>query len=396
MGRKSTLRIHATGQYFFKHAGQSHYCGKDAATAAATFRAYFAALDGARAGGASAVTGATLARQTAKPSARQPVPETTPTVQETALRFWEWADARRKARTSNGERPHLAPFLEVFGNRPIDSIGLAELTQWANRLRRHNGKPYAPKSKNHYTQAARRLLTWAYEAGIIEKPYRLATLDPVPLPSPKSKALKPARVGEVVRSLCGLNPNLGRMYLLAFWAALRPSEVGRVIRREWTRENADGSTLPEGCYRLQVSKTRTRVVILTPEAETLLAKIDPQYGAEHESGLNHAVQRARRWLPGLPAIHPMRHSAATCMIDAGVSRDHVEAALGHTLPRVQASYTGHPLTLARASMAILSELVMEPQDVKVTTPQERLWAKRKSEGKPRRKGAKVSPARAAA
>lgn len=380
--------MHASGQYFFRHGGRDHYCGKDPAAAEATFRAYFAALEGAKAGGAAEpveAARATVAK--ARPVAPAPA---CPTVQQTAERLWAWADKRRSARTSKGERYHLATFLATFADRAIDSLTVAELTEWANGLKRSNGKCYTPVALNHQLQTVRRLLTWAYDAGILATPYRLATLAPVPLPPPKPKALKPGKVQEAVRSLYSLNPALGRLYLLAYWAALRPSEVGRVVRRDWSREDSDGSTLPEGCYRLQVSKTRKRIVILTPEAEALLEGLDGRYCAGHESQLNHAVQRAREWLgDSLPPIHPMRHSAATAMIDAGIPRDHVEAALGHTLPRVQASYTGHPLTLARESMRLLATLVPEPVGVEVRSPQVRKWAAVKAAGKPRRTGAKV-------
>jgi integrase len=393
MGWRASLRLHASGQYFFRHGGKDHYLGKDEGAAQAAFRAYIAAMEGAKAGGApEPVKVARASVAVARPVA--PAPES-PSVRETAERLWAWADKRRAERTSAGERHHLAPFLRDFGGRPIDGLRIGELSEWASGLKRTDGEDYSPVALNHQLQTVRRLLTWAYDAGILATPYRLATLAPVPLPPPKPKALKPAKVSEAVTALYGLNPALGRLYLLAFWAALRPSEVGRVVRRDWSREDSDGSTLPDGCYRLQVSKTRKRIVILTPDAEALLAGMDERYCAGHESQLNHAVQRAREWLGDtLPPIHPMRHSAATAMIDAGVSRDHVEAALGHTLPRVQASYTRHPLTLARESMRLLVQLVPEPVGVEVQSPQQRKWAAVKAAGNPRRKGAKA-PGRAA-
>lgn len=388
MGWRASLRLHASGQYFFRHAGRDHYVGKDEAAADTAFRAYFAALEGAKAGGApEPVKAARASVVKARPVA--PVPAS-PTVKQTAERLRAWADKRRTERTADGEWHHLGLFLRDFGDRAIDSLTVAELTEWANGLARADGKSYSPLALNHKLRAARRLLTWAHDAGILATPYRLVTLAPVPLPPPKPKALKPGKVEATVRSLYSLNPALGRLYLLAFYAALRPSEVGRVVRRDWSREDSDGSTLPEGCYRLQVSKTRKRIVILTPEAEALMRGMDERYGAAHESQLNHAVQRARQWLGNdLPPIHPMRHSAATAMIDAGIPRDHVEAALGHTLPRVQASYTRHPLSLARESMQLLAQLVPEPVGVEVRSPQRRTCAAMKAAGKPRRKGAKA-------
>jgi dUTPase len=97
---------------------------------------------------------------------------------------------------------------------------------------------------------------------------------------------------------------------LNYLAALRPSEVVRLVRGE-------GEWIERGLFQPRISKTfrdgRTpRVYVLSEEAMMWLQHARPEWA--HMKAYGTAVRRACG--PGLP--HPLRHSAAQHLSDLGV------------------------------------------------------------------------------
>ncbi|MGH7132313.1 MAG: tyrosine-type recombinase/integrase [Phycisphaerales bacterium] len=273
------------------------------------------------------------------------------TFTDAANELFESVEAERGHEASRHYRKTLAPFLAAFGKQTAELIHPTEL----NRFRTELARKYAPKSVNHRLAATRRLLRFCYDMDFVPQPFRLNVLKAVAQPPTPNKALSAQRVKNLIADVAGVNLNLAKMLLLQFWTCMRPSEVSKVVfgLGEFEERYSGIFKLNRGKTDLQTGEP-TRIVF-TPQAMALLKTIEPEY-AQHRyycRACHKVAQKLRdEFSPG-----PLRHTAATILIDAGIDGEVVETCLHHIPHRVQRTYRPPPYQKAKEALKLLAELV---------------------------------------
>jgi integrase len=268
-----------------------------------------------------------------------------------AVDFFETIEAEKGALTAKHYRKTLGSFLAVFGDQPLNEIPPTELRRYRIELI----KKYAPKSVNHHLASLRRFFRFCFDMDFVKQPMRANLLKSVPLPPTPDKALPIERVREIIASVARVNPNLAKMMLLQFWTCMRPSEVSKVLFKS-------GEFEPRypGVFKLKRGKTDLQTgewtrIVFTEEALELLKSIKPDY-TQHRYYCR-AVQRVAEAIGDDFSPGPLRHSASTALIEAGVDGETVETCLHHILKRVQRTYRPQPYQKAREALKLLSTLV---------------------------------------
>jgi integrase len=238
------------------------------------------------------------------------------------------------------------PFLEAFGTHDVFNLHSRHLHEYRLQLL----KDFSAKSVNHRLATARRLLRACFDMGHVQTPFQLGALRSVKLQPTPDKAMGVDEIRKLIAAVAHHNENLARMLLLQFWTCMRPSEVPKVVYRRGTFE----PRYP-GVFRLKNGKTEPTRIVLTEEAIALLETITPNYcdARNFDKGCRLVALKMKcDWSPG-----PLRHSAATILIDHGVDGEIVETCLHHTPGRVRRTYRPPPYAKAREALKILSELV---------------------------------------
>jgi len=269
----------------------------------------------------------------------------------TADELFESIKAEKGVDTARHYRKTLGSFLAVFGAESINDIRASEL----NRYRTELIRKYAPKSVNHHLASVRRLFRFCFDMEFVQQPMRMNLLKSVPLPPTPDKSLPIERVREIIAAVAKVNLNLARMLLLQFWTCMRPSEVSKVLFKqgEFEARNAGVFKLKRGKTDLQTGEW-TRIVF-TDEAVALLKTIEPEY-TQHRYYCR-ACQRVAETIGDEFSPGPLRHSASTALIEAGIDGETVETCLHHILRRVQRTYRPPPYQKARKALKLLVELV---------------------------------------
>lgn len=350
MGRRKTgempaMKQHPSGAFYVRLNGKQVWLGSDPTAAVGRFAAFM---------GASAATSAST------PPSAAPIPTSAPqTVVEAPAVSGKTADewaATLVALLINEVTPQtletlrfdLKPFLDRFGKVPLDSVTATDLIDWRNSI----GKGKSPCYINHILAAARRLLRLA---DYPQTSLVVRALKPAKGAGLKRKALDPAKVQEVLSKVHAEKPNLARILLLAFYCVLRPSEIPSVVygKGDWVKKNvfAIHSKTTNGTGEL-------RKVCFSPQALALLKTIEPQ--CPNYKNIKSALFRLRNSIGDFTA-HPLRHSAATALTEAGVEGELIETALGHRLPYVSATYRPLPLERTCKALEVLPTLVKLPK-----------------------------------
>jgi integrase len=243
------------------------------------------------------------------------------------------------------------PFLDAFGDHDCSSLLPQHLSKFRVQILTH----YSAKSVNHRLATTRRLLRFAFDMSYVQTPYQMGMLRSVKLPPSPDKSLSAEEIRKLIAAVAQHNDNLARMLLLQFWTCMRPSEVPKVVYRRGTFE----PRYP-GVFRLKNGKTDKQTgeptrIVLPDEAISLLETIKPNYcnARNFDKGCRIVARKMEcDWSPG-----PLRHSAATILIDNGVDGEIVETCLHHTPGRIRRTYQPPPYAKAREALKILSELV---------------------------------------
>lgn len=273
------------------------------------------------------------------------------TFSSAAVDLLESIEAEKGVETARHYRKTLGSFLAVFGQEPVDDLSPGELKRYRTELIRK----YAPKSVNHHLASTRRFLRFCYDMDYVRQPLRMNLLKSVPLPPTPDKSLPIERVREILSSVAKVNLNLAKMMLLQFWTCMRPSEVSKVLFKS-------GEFEPRypGVFKLKRGKTDLQTgewtrIVFTDEALDLLKSIEPEY-TQHRYYCR-ACQRVAESIGDDFSPGPLRHSASTALIEAGIDGETVETCLHHILRRVQRTYRPQPYQKARKAMKTLVELV---------------------------------------
>lgn len=330
-----SLQLHSRGTWFTRWGGGFYYFGRDRAEAQAAHRRFL--------------------RDRWLPHAEEaersrPIPRGAMLTIDLAVRFIDDLGLRSRPATGEFYRYCLRLFLEVFGEMPVSAM---HATLLAAHLEDLAGPPfnYSAKTRNHILRAIRTMFQWGEDMDLYNVAPKLRGVRPIRLPPPMPTdlgidgvltmlALSSGRADPTPALIDAWNadqdraawdpakrrpdPRLEPWLALNYLCALRPSEVGPLVRLE-------GQWLPgePGVFILTRSKTgestgRQRRVYLSDEALAWLDLARPVWSLE--SSYSHAARRACG--PGGP--HPLRSTAATQLRRLGVDWEDVRLLLGHS------------------------------------------------------------------
>lgn len=335
--RQPTLHLHATGQWYTRWGGRTHYFGADKALAEAKF------LDPeGRHDGALVHWLRVNSRRSGESAERRRVRRSSVRVHEMVEGYLAALEGKgRAAWTLAHNRGHLRRFANTFGAHYTHELSGELLEAWGIDLRRLG---LSPKTITHDIACVRAMLKWAarrkmvtaealLEAQLLERP-RLTAHDPV--------ALELAQIHRAIERVSTSNPKLAWSIELLFLTAMRPGELVRVSRGEgrWTPvPPAAGIEAPERCI-LSLAEHKTvgrtgemRRLVLCGRAVELVDRL-------------HAIRPpgSPRW-PSTNAIgkafrdagvgfqpKDLRSSAATHLRWAGAAQADAGRFLGHKQP----------------------------------------------------------------
>jgi integrase len=183
---------------------------------------------------------------------------------------------------------------------------------------------YAPRTINHDLQAVKTMLSWAMDCGLVPL-VRLRAVRKLAVGPVENKAWSRSRVKAFIEAAPEhMRPWLAVQYL----TAARPMEMVRLARDQ-------GEWVERGVYALRNKAERNvtirRHLLFSRVAFAWWRRIEP-----HWTRLDSYSAAVRRVLEHGP--HPLRHSAATHLLQAGLLRDDADAILGHYPRRVSATY----------------------------------------------------------
>ncbi len=220
-------------------------------------------------------------------------------------------------------RKHLKRFLHAVGGAYADKVNVRDLEALKVEMLRAG---YAAKTCNHDVVAARAMLQWAmnmeYIPTVALAGCKILALGP---PADKSLSIK------AVKAWVNDAPEPVRPWLAVNYLTLaRPIEVVRMV-------NGQGVWSEAGVMRLDNHKTalvtqEPRHVVFSELALKWFEQCEPVWSRldSYSAAVRHAC--------GKGGPHPLRHSGATHLLDAEVSREEVDCILGHLPRRVSRIY----------------------------------------------------------
>ncbi len=286
------------------------------------------------------------------------------TVQEAADALWALVDSEAGAHGRCKVRACLKRFLTDYGTRSLASLRATDLIAFKAKIVRDG---LVPNSANDVLTYTRRLLTFAYEIELVERPFRLGVLKNLRRGPVTTKAVSADNLKVLLRAVAEMRPNLARMMLLQFYGAMRASELPKLLYGR-------GDAVESGVFAI-LGKTSAktgdlRLLLLSESALALLADTRPQYGDancyRHQCWV--VGRRLRKLkgddfvksLTGKPDLSPhfLRHTAATMLLQAGVPEEHWRAAMGRSRPSVDRVYAKKEnWAEAQRSLEVLAVLV---------------------------------------
>lgn len=348
-GKAPTLHLHATGQWYCRWNGKTHYFGTDRGDAEKKFYDPEGSHDGALIHWQrlnALADGEAARRRKARVSA----------VRVADMVDGYMASLAGKDRadwTLKHNRNHLRRFANVFGGFWTHELSGELLEAWGADLRRtpsKRGTPLEPKTIRHDIACVRAMLKWAarrkmvpaevvLEAELLEPP-RLRALSPTVIPI--------ERIHAASDRVIATDPRLAWSIELLFLTAMRPGELVRISRGEgvWTAvPPAAGVIAPERCI-LSLAEHKTvgrtgemRHLILCERAVELydrLHAISPP--ASRRWCDTNAIGKAFR--AGRIGFVPkdLRSSAASHLVWAGQQEADADRFLGHKQPGERPTY----------------------------------------------------------
>lgn len=321
--RTPTLRQHSDGRWITKWGGKIHYFGRDRAIAVRRFADSLEAWSDWR-----------DAIKALKPSSMPRL-----SVISLAEQFVTAKELDRGRGLREYYKKHLRRFLTHAGPVHADTIRVGTLQHIKHDMQQHG---FAPKTINHDIIAIRAMFQWAMDLELIP-PVNLKGCKPLKLPPPPDKSLSAFQVHYWVHQAPEpVRPWLGLNYL----TVTRPSEVVKVVNRQ-------GHWSEPWLFRLDRGKTdlatgTPRHIVFSPLALGYLKQCRPVW--KRLDSYSAAVRRDTvASSPGL-----LRHSAATHLHQAGVSREDVDAIRGTLPTRVSLSYVQIHYEALRASLDLLT------------------------------------------
>ncbi len=251
------------------------------------------------------------------------------------------------------------PLRRFWGERPPEAVTEAECLAYARRRAKDasgpHAKPAGPATIRTELQALRAALRWAADAGRL-----IAAAPAVPLPPRPPARERWLEREEAARLVAACRaPHVRLFMLLALHTAARKAAI---LDLTWDRVDLDRGLIDlRTPGRTQTRKRRVPVPINATLAEALqIAKASAvsewvvEYGGSRVADVKHGFHSAAL-AAGLTETtpHTLRHTAATWMVQGGVSLWEVAGMLGNTVQMVEDTYGHHSSThLRRAADAL--------------------------------------------
>ena len=304
------LRRHKGGQYFVRWGGRDRYLGREKRKAEA---AYWESLAQWRQWREH--------RQTQRAALSGG-----PTLRVAAL-VKEFLRAKMLERGESCERDYrkyLRRFAHWHGDYFVDQIRPRHLNLFKLDLIKLR---YAPRTINHDLTAVRVMYRWAAKIELAP-PIDLGAAGNLPVGPANPRTVSHEEACAAIRDAhTRVRPWLALNYL----GLLRPSEVGKVIRVE-------GEWSEHGVFILDRGKmdrvaSMRRHCVLSDEALDWLRAARPHWRTHH----SYTAFVRKSGCPIQPKV--FQRSAAEALVRVhGCAPDDVELLLGHTVPRIRATY----------------------------------------------------------
>jgi len=238
---------------------------------------------------------------------------------------------------------HLKRFINGYGHRAVNTIRVGDLHAIRQAML---GQKYHPKTINHDIVAVKAMFNWAGDLEIIEHPPNLRGCKTLPLPPPADRSMPLEDVKAMLKKAGEYDERLQPWLSVNYLTAMRPTEVVRTVFGEgdWTEDRV---------FRLDVSKVAVKTqmprhVVFSAEAYSWFEKCEPVWRLQNS--YSYATRKACG--PGGP--HPLRHSAASHLLQSGADRAAVDLILGHLPSRVSLTYAPISWRNLASTVALLS------------------------------------------
>lgn len=303
-----SFRQHATGVWFCHWGGRAHYFSLDRAE---SYKRY---LD-------------SLAEWSQWRKARDELrylslATPTLTVKDLASQFLDSRESEGGWERRDFYRKHLKRFLAAYSTAQAQAYKPILLQRIKDNML---AAGYKPRTINHDLQAVKTMFQWAVDLDLLQ-PVNTRGVRKLPLGEIPDKSWSRPKVLDFV--LGTPDENMRAWLAMSYLCALRPSEAVRIM-------TGQGRWVQRGILQIP-NKMRAKVrvprhILFSAEAFAWWRRAKKRW--TRLDSFSAAVGKARG-----DGSHRLRHSAATHLMLAGVSRADVDVILGHYPGRVTLTY----------------------------------------------------------
>lgn len=255
--------------------------------------------------------------------------------------FLPWA--RENKRSYKDDEQRAAKLKEFFGHQAIRDITPMLIEKFKSELRKSNSKYkrlFSPSTVNRYLQVLSRILSMAYENGIIDS-NPMSRVKRLREPEPRERYLNQFSNDEeerLMKALAGYGEHLVALAELGLETGMR---LGELLKAKWADVNEIGRYI----FVMLTKNSKPRLLPLTDKALEILRCLrqdapddelifDPKRTGRKRRQLMACFERGVKEAGiGDFRFHDLRHTFATRLRAANVHEYDIADLLGHSVPR---------------------------------------------------------------